>query len=233
MTFRLFILVSIACLTISVSNCGVAVGCAGPGSTPTAIAPPTTTSKQHGSGGSQPGHDTTNSSDLSSGNTEQPPTLALVAAPHMPLQLATGHTQAAAAAAAATASKGGSSASAQQQQQVEDAEVMDLMSALAQQPPPPAAAAPSQPETSAAAAAAQAADAVSAAASSAAEACEAFDLEGDESLCVVCWERPCTVGLLHGEDVHLCMCAVCFAAYDVSNSCPMCRRPVEDSVDLA
>jgi hypothetical protein len=180
-------------------------------------------------------HDATSSSDLSSSNSEQQP-IPLVAAPYMPLQMANRHTSAAAAAAAAaaTALKAGRSNSAQQrqQQQVEDSEVMDLMSALAEHPTA-AAAASSQPGSNAAAAAAQAADAVSGAASSAAEACEVFDLEGDESLCVVCWERPCTVGLLHGEDVHLCMCGVCFGAYDVSNGCPMCRRPVEDSVDLA
>jgi hypothetical protein len=58
-------------------------------------------------------------------------------------------------------------------------------------------------------------------------------MEGDESLCVVCWERAFTVGLMHGSDVHLCMCGVCFAAYDVSNGCPLCRRALEDSVDLA
>jgi hypothetical protein len=74
---------------------------------------------------------------------------------------------------------------------------------------------------------------VAAAAAAGPAGADVFELEGDESLCVVCWERPCTVGLLHGEDVHLCMCGVCFAAYDVSNGCPMCRRPVEDSVDLA
>jgi hypothetical protein len=189
-------------------------GCAGPGSPPTATTPPTTTSKQRGSGGSQPVHDTTSSSDLSRRNTEQPPTLARGAAPYMPLQLAIGHTQAAAAAAAAaaTAPKGGSSTSAQQQrrrqqQQVEDAEVMDLMSALAQHPPA-AAAASGQPDSDAAAAAAhvaaQAADAVSAAASSAAATCEVFDLEGDESLCVVCWERPCCMAR-----TCTCACAGC------------------------
>jgi hypothetical protein len=207
-------------------DCCIA-GCAGPDSNPAAAAHPNSSKQAGGSGGSKPVPDTNSSSNLSSSNTERLPTPAPVAVPYMPLQLSNAHTQAAAAATAPESSS--NTAQQQQQQQVEDDEVLDLMSALAQHPAAAAAAAASGPPVSdMAAAAARAAGNVSAAASGS----DAFDMEGDESLCVVCWERACTVGLLHGEDVHLCMCGVCFAAYDVSNGCPMCRWPVEDSVDL-
>jgi hypothetical protein len=121
----------------------------------------------------------------------------------------------------------------QQQQQQEDPELLDLMVALVQQ----------QPEASAAAAVTGPLHITSSEFAAAAAPVEQLtsshmlddehDMEGDESLRVVCWERACTVGLMHGSDVHLCLCGVCFAAYDVSKGCPMCRQPVEDAVDLA
>jgi hypothetical protein len=54
-----------------------------------------------------------------------------------------------------------------------------------------------------------------------------------EQLCVICWDAERTHGLLHAADMHLCLCAACFKAYDYkAKGCPMCRQPVEEVIEV-
>eukprot|EP00775_Hariotina_reticulata_P011402 gene11402-11550_t len=42
-----------------------------------------------------------------------------------------------------------------------------------------------------------------------------------------------THGLLHAADMHLCLCADCFKAYDYqAKGCPICRQPVEEVIEV-
>ncbi|WIA12162.1 hypothetical protein OEZ85_012234 [Tetradesmus obliquus] len=60
------------------------------------------------------------------------------------------------------------------------------------------------------------------------------DVEGDESLCVVCWERPRSIIVCHFHPrLTAQLCGVCYAAYNTRKGCPLCRRPVEDAVGLS
>jgi hypothetical protein len=49
-------------------------------------------------------------------------------------------------------------------------------------------------------------------------------------LCVVCWESATAVGLLHGDTMHLCVCAACAALVSEGQPCLMCNQRVQAKV---
>jgi len=53
--------------------------------------------------------------------------------------------------------------------------------------------------------------------------------EPPDDVCVVCFNRPRTVGFLHGESLHRCVCQAC-AQQIIENgkgTCPMCRKSID------
>ncbi|KAK9864310.1 hypothetical protein WJX84_001116 [Apatococcus fuscideae] len=53
--------------------------------------------------------------------------------------------------------------------------------------------------------------------------------DDDSDMCVVCMEKPCAAGFVHGNSVHKCCCRECAEDYKRSGhpSCPICREPIE------
>ncbi|KAK9848937.1 hypothetical protein WJX84_012044 [Apatococcus fuscideae] len=53
--------------------------------------------------------------------------------------------------------------------------------------------------------------------------------DDDSDMCVVCMEKPCAAGFVHGNSVHKCCCRECAEDYKRSGhpTCPICREPIE------
>lgn len=60
-----------------------------------------------------------------------------------------------------------------------------------------------------------------------APAAAAVEEEDDGKLCIICMTDPRTVGILHGDSMHVVACAGCAPRLQNGSACPICRRPVE------
>jgi hypothetical protein len=58
-----------------------------------------------------------------------------------------------------------------------------------------------------------------------AEAAEEADCE--PGMCVVCWEAPVAVGLVHGSSQHVCVCEACSGRMATGQECPVCMQEVQ------
>lgn len=66
-----------------------------------------------------------------------------------------------------------------------------------------------------------------AAAQPAAPSAPAVEEDDDGKLCIICMTDPRTVGILHGDSMHVVACAGCAPRLQNGSACPICRRPVE------
>jgi hypothetical protein len=51
-------------------------------------------------------------------------------------------------------------------------------------------------------------------------------------LCVVCGVGVRGVGLVHGDEMCLCLCKGCAAAYGCGSACPMCGQLVQEQLEM-
>jgi hypothetical protein len=56
--------------------------------------------------------------------------------------------------------------------------------------------------------------------------------EARSSLCVVCRVGLRDVGLVHGDEMCLCLCKGCAAAYGCGSACPMCGQLVQEQLEI-
>jgi hypothetical protein len=57
-------------------------------------------------------------------------------------------------------------------------------------------------------------------------------IEGLNDLCVVCRVGGRGVGLVHGDEMCLCICRGCAAAYGCGSACPMCGQLVQEQLEI-
>jgi hypothetical protein len=55
-------------------------------------------------------------------------------------------------------------------------------------------------------------------------------IEAMSNLCVVCSVGLRDVGLVHGDEMCLCLCKGCAAAYGCGSACPMCGQLVQEQL---
>ena len=46
----------------------------------------------------------------------------------------------------------------------------------------------------------------------------------DDAVCIICLDCPVTIGVLHGDTVHRCLCLKCSRVLGVGQPCPVCRQ---------
>ena len=56
------------------------------------------------------------------------------------------------------------------------------------------------------------------------------DLDRNPYLCVICWNERKNVVLLPCR--HLCICLTCNQQLDNDASCPICRKPIENRLEV-
>jgi hypothetical protein len=58
--------------------------------------------------------------------------------------------------------------------------------------------------------------------------------EAADERCVVCRVAARTVGLVHGDEMCLCLCSGCAAcrAFGSGSVCPLCGQPVQEQLEM-